>query len=186
MALDVEPVHETKGLERFLVELSGEVASSLVAKVGHSFLHELPIVGVVLVHGCVDPVRRKKKKKPPPGFPDGGFLVFGDGWVRLVSARTHPPQKVPSGNSAYRDNNTRTARSEPSVSRHARLPMRGKSPPAESGCQPVHHMDRSRMPGSVVRILHPVARLRYRGAVGDSPREGGLCSRPRHRWSCGR
>ena len=61
MALDVEPVHETKGLERFLVELSGEVASRLLAKVGHSFLHELPIVGVVLVHGRVDPVRRKKK-----------------------------------------------------------------------------------------------------------------------------
>ena len=34
-------------------------------------------------------------------------------------------------------------------------------------------MDRSRMRGSVVRILHPVVRLRYRGAVGDSPREGG-------------
>ena len=75
--LDVEPVHQPQGLELLLVELSGEIACGLLAKVGHPFLDELPVEGVVLVHGRVFPM--SKRRKPPTGVPDGGFLVSGDG-----------------------------------------------------------------------------------------------------------
>ena len=73
--LDVEPVHESQGLELRLVELPRQITRGLLSKIGDPLAEELPIEGVVLVHGRVFLV--PKRKKPPPGVPDGGFLVFG-------------------------------------------------------------------------------------------------------------
>ena len=108
-ALHVEPVHEPQGLELLLAQLPGQIARGLLAELGDPLPDELPVEGVVLVHGRVFPpvwVMCMDEKKAATRFPGWrlsgvrswlGVPGVGSAWAQrtvLPCRKSHPEFRI--------------------------------------------------------------------------------------------